>query len=112
MHKLKPNLLKLAVFIMAASLFTACTPAPLVNNKEDCQKPPQVEECRRSNQHPGGSGYVSISRGGSRSNIGGENSKTSGSGVSFPKSSRVLGNPFFSGRTGFGSFGRGGFGLG
>jgi hypothetical protein len=112
MHKLKPNLFKLAVFFMTASLFTACTPAPLVTNKEDCQKPPRVEECRQSNQHPGGSGYVSISRGGSRSNTGGENSKTSGPGVFAPKSTGAKGNSSFSGRTGFGSFGRGGFGLG
>lgn len=113
MHKLKPNSFKLAVFIMAASLLTACTPTPLATNKEDCPLGAQVEECRQRSQYGGSSGYVPFGAGSNRR----INNSSSNSRFSEPRArsgnlTGAKGSSKFSGRTGFGSFGRGGFGLG
>lgn len=82
MHKLKPNSFKLAVLIMAASLFTACTPTPLATNEEDCPLPAQVEECRQKSQLGGSSGYVPFGNTGSNRRI---NNSSSNSSFSEPR---------------------------
>ena len=113
MSELKPNLFRMAVIIMVASLFTACTPRPTVQNQKICKQQPSLEQCQDESQYGGGGGYIFTNNGRSgsrRSNYG--KSSNSRSGVSSPGSTGIKGGNSFSGKTGFGSFGRGGFGLG
>lgn len=103
MYKLKPNLFRLTTLIMVVSLFSACTPNPVVQNKEICTKQPKLEGCKQQDSNSGGRSY---------SGGGGYRGNYSQPHVSSPGSTGTKGTTSFKGRTGFGSFGRGGFGLG
>lgn len=113
MSELKPNLFRMAVIIMVTSLFTACTPRPIVQNQKNCKQQPSLEQCKHESQYGGNSGYIFINNGrsGSRPSDYGKSSNSRPR-VSSPGSTGIKGGNSFSGKTGFGSFGRGGFGLG
>lgn len=112
MDKLKPNLLKLTVALVTTSLFAACTPTPIVPNAQVCRQQPRSPECKELGQGHNGGGFIRTGSGRSGSTSERSKMNSGSSRVSSPHSPRTQGNPLFGGKTGFGSFGRGGFGLG
>ncbi|WP_127024431.1 hypothetical protein [Chroococcidiopsis cubana] len=101
----------MTVALVTTALFTACTPTPIVRNDGVCRQQPQSPECKELGQGHHGGGFIRTGSGRSGSTSERSNTNSRSSRVS-PNSPRTQGSPFFGGKTGFGSFGRGGFGLG
>jgi hypothetical protein len=110
MNSLRPSLLKIITLLMISSLAVACNPTPKYT-KEECnaqaQKQEYAKECFK--HYPPGQSYF-VQSGGNYGGYsgGGYYSPVKGK----PGSFAPVKAPSFSGRSGFGSFGRGGFGLG
>ena len=109
MDNLRPSLLKLATIVMTLSLVVACQPTPKYT-REECDSHAARREYARECLHNYSAGhsyfiYSGGTRGGYRG--GGYYSPVVGK----PGTFAPVKSPSFTGRTGFGSWGRGG-GLG
>lgn len=106
MDSLKPSLLKLATIVMTLSLVVACQPTPKYT-REECDAHAARQEYAREcfHNYPPGHSYYTYSGGtGGGYRGGGYYSPVLGK----PGRFAPVKSPSFSGRTGFGSWGRGG----